>query len=49
MITTKQHFAVRGDDGIKRIWYTEQLWEHARHLPAARVELESIEALDLNT
>lgn len=49
MITTKQHFAIRGDDGIKRLWYTEQLWEHAQHLPVAPVELESIEALNLNT
>jgi hypothetical protein len=49
MKPTQKHFAARGDDGIKRIWYTEQLWRHASALPTREVPLASIAALDLNT
>lgn len=45
----QSHFAARGEDGKKRVWYTERLWQHASTLAHRAVPLDSIAALDLNT
>jgi hypothetical protein len=43
------HFAMRGDDGIKRLWLTERLWQHAAKLESKQIPIEQISALDINT
>ena len=49
MNPTQQHFASRGNDGVKRVWYTKKLWEYASQLPIFTTSIDSIAALDLNT
>lgn len=43
---TKRHFAHLADDGTKRIWYTERLWELAKELPVKSVPIDGISAFD---
>jgi hypothetical protein len=42
----KKYFAYIDDDGMKRSWYTERLWELAKALPVKTVEIASIPAFD---
>jgi hypothetical protein len=49
MKTFQPHFAMRGEDGIKRIWHTARLWQHASPLQITQIPIEEIAALDMNT
>lgn len=44
MTARQKHSTVR--DGKRLVWYTEQLWSHARALTPFEVELASIRELD---
>ncbi len=43
---TKRLFASIDDQGTKRTWYTERLWELAKQLPIKPVPIDSIPAFD---
>lgn len=42
----KRLFANIDDQGVKRVWYTERLWELAKGLPVKDVPIEGISAFD---
>jgi hypothetical protein len=42
----RRHFASIDDDGTKRVWYTERLWELAKGLPVKAVDIDGIAAFD---
>ncbi len=42
----RRHFASIDDDGMKRVWYTERLWQLAKALPVKAVAIDCIAAFD---
>ncbi len=49
MKTTPTHFAIMGDDGLKRIWFTAGLWVSSKNLPSRSMPIDAFDGLDKNT